>query len=227
MNYCCSCGTYSVGRCVECGSEKCANHSRLVESRRLCNSCEKVFRVQEDAKAQRQRTERNRNFEELMRLAAIEIGKLKDDLMRSSIETTTLRFTTTKVMDLRPMNELGPDVKQNLLDESRPEFGQFERWVQVRYLKNNFLPGVHRYAVCCASGCVVNVVSEGKFSGELWIDNRGVMAWPERLPDWQAEYPKGVPAVRVIAADQGDFFSNSGYRNTDVEKALRSFLAES
>ncbi|HEU4736103.1 MAG TPA: hypothetical protein VFS48_03635 [Solirubrobacterales bacterium] len=33
----CACGTFAIGRCSECGAPACADHSRLVKERRLCD----------------------------------------------------------------------------------------------------------------------------------------------------------------------------------------------
>lgn len=36
----CKCGTYSVGRCRECGTELCGQHSQIIEGGRLCERCQ-------------------------------------------------------------------------------------------------------------------------------------------------------------------------------------------
>lgn len=56
----CGCGTFAIGRCVECGVPVCADHSALRDARRLCDS---HWRIASQAAAARHRAEEDRSVE--------------------------------------------------------------------------------------------------------------------------------------------------------------------
>ena len=53
----CACGTFAVGRCAQCNDTVCADHSGLVEGRRLCDSDRSVILAEASQRAAREAEE--------------------------------------------------------------------------------------------------------------------------------------------------------------------------
>lgn len=224
MNKYCSCGTYSVGRCVNCGEEGCANHSRLVSSRRLCSSCEAAesrFKADE-------RAARKQSHEDLEREMAREVARLKAQLVGSSIEPQILKFTTTMLDSWgRPWHETGSIEATE--KESEPNFGQFDSWKRV-LIMGNWGPKFRKFAVCSATGWALKVGDGSRARSELWIDGSGMSVWPERPEpdrssvdhDW--DYPSGVPMARVFATEGSQEVGHPGVGYPSILAAFRERL---
>lgn len=49
----CECGTYSVGKCTDCGLDVCGHHSLLIQDTRLCKGCEEARKSRAEDEAKR------------------------------------------------------------------------------------------------------------------------------------------------------------------------------